>query len=129
MPDGVRDLIPRDKHDVDRAAAVTHLGYPAIEPTIPELLEWMQDLNWPVARVLQAALAAIGRPLAPYLRPVLMSGDDIWKANVLAHVIAHSNALATELRIELERIAFQPSTGERAEEADIAARDVVGSLA
>ena len=44
----LRALIPRNKHDLRRARVLVALGYPAVAPVLPELLEWLQDLNWPV---------------------------------------------------------------------------------
>ncbi len=123
--ESIRDMLPQDKHDIDRAVAIMSLGYPAIEPVIPDLLEWMQDLNWPVASALQLPLARVGVPLAVHLRPIFASDDDIWKQVLISRIVAYSPELATELRPELERIASTPTAGERAEEADEAARDVL----
>lgn len=39
--------IPTDKHDLAAVANAARLGYPAINAILPELLEWLQDINWP----------------------------------------------------------------------------------
>ncbi len=39
------ELLPRDKHDVAAVERLAALGYPTVEPVLPELLEWIQDIN------------------------------------------------------------------------------------
>lgn len=128
MGESLRDMLPQTTHDTDRAEALVSLGYPAVDPIIPELLAWMRDMNWPVASVLAPLMSSIGTPLAPHLRAILLGEDDIWKAWMILCVIAPSPGLARALFPELERIAEAPTVGERAEEADQAARNVLLGL-
>src|SRR5262249_44528772 len=55
-------LLPTGKHDVASARALVALGYPAVAPVLPQLLEWVQDINWPVAAVLAPFSRALARP-------------------------------------------------------------------
>lgn len=125
MHPDLADRLPRNKLDTDRAGSLVALGYPAVEAAIPELLEWMQDINWPVAQVLQPFLAGIGGPLAPHIRRILETDDDVWKDWVLRCIVAESAELRTILRPELERLAFSPKPGEKAEELDDTAREML----
>ncbi|MCP1845238.1 hypothetical protein ACVIHI_001841 [Bradyrhizobium sp. USDA 4524] len=118
-------LLPRDKFDTERAEAIVALGFPAVEPIVPALLEWMQDMNWPVARVLQPFLAGIGTPLYPHLRRILQTDDDVWKNWTLRFIVAQSAELQAKLRTDLERLATSPTAGEQAEELDIVAKDLL----
>ena len=68
-------LLPVDKHDLPKAEAIVALGYPAVDALLPALLAWMQDINWPVTKVLTPFLAGIGEPLAPHLRAIFNSAD------------------------------------------------------
>lgn len=120
--------LPRDKFDTENARALVTRGYPAVEPVLPALLEWVQDLNWPVAQVLQPFLADIGRPLAPHVRYVLESDDAIWKYWVLHCIVAESTELAEELRPELTRLADAPSSTEDNEEVKEAASEILTNL-
>jgi hypothetical protein len=52
--------LPRDKHDTDSAAALVSLGWEAVLPVVPEIMEWVQDSNWPVARVFSPFLVEAG---------------------------------------------------------------------
>jgi hypothetical protein len=108
-------LLPRSKAEADKAEALVRLGYPAVAPVLPEILEWMQDLNWPVAQVFQPLLASIGTALAPLVRDILVGNDDVWKYWVLNSVVRESPNLAAELQLDLCRIVRNPSVGELAE--------------
>ncbi len=121
-------LLPKTKLDTEKASALVAIGFPAVEPVIPDILEWLQDPNWPVARVLQPFLAAIGRPLAPHVRSVLGGADDCWKYSLLTTVVLPSKNLARALRPDLERLVSQPSTGEAREGVDQAAREALSSI-
>ena len=123
-----RDMLPRDKHDTDRARAIVELGYPAVRSVLPELLGWLKDINWPVAKVLQPFLAKIGAPLASEVRNVLSSNDGLWKLWVISEVVAQSRELAAELLADLARLAERPTNDEKTEEVDVVARDVLTQL-
>ena len=120
--------LPRDKYDIPRAEAIVAAGFPVVEPLLPTLFEWLQDINWPVARTLQPLLASVGVAAAPHVRFILKSDDDVWKYFVLAHVVAESPGLATELRHELERVASSPTRGELEEDVCLEARAILSRL-
>jgi hypothetical protein len=120
--------LPEDKRDTKRAKAIIRLGYPKIEPVLSELMEWMQDINWPVAQTLQPFLASIGAPLAPYVRSVWETDDDLWKYWVTICVVAESHDLTAVLLPELGRLALKPSEGEREEKVDIVAQNILRRL-
>jgi len=122
-------LVPSTKFETERASALVRLGFPTIEPVLPQILEWLQDPNWPVAHIFQPLLVSIGRPLAPYVQAVLAGKDDGWKYSLLSAVVLPSSELAQALRPELERIAGNPSAGESEEEVDQLAKEVLHALA
>ncbi len=118
-------LLPATKFDTEKAAVLVALGFRAVEPVMLQILEWLQDLNWPVGHVLRPFLVSIGSPLAPYIRVVLEGQDDGWKYSLLRGVVDQSIELAQALRPELERIATNPSPGESREEVDQAAAEML----
>lgn len=102
------DLVPRDKFDIARVNAVIRLGYPAVSPILPQLLEWMQDYNWPVAQEIYPFLVSIGEPLAPHVLKVLETDDTVWKEWILM-IVGASPSLFAVLKADLERYArFTP---------------------
>ena len=117
--------LPRSKFDMDGARALEALGYPAVDPVLGPMLEWVQDANWPVASVLLPFLGTIGAPLAPHLRRVLQTDDDPWKSVVVCRLVAPSEELRALLHDLLKRIANDPTPGERAEALHDEARDAL----
>ena len=118
-------LLPMDKHDTSKLAEIVQIGYPEIAPLIPELLGWLQDGNWPIAKQLSPFLAGIGLPLVPHIRHVLGTDDGIWKYWVLCTVVKASRELRQELQADLQRIATSPSKDEHAEEVDLYAQELL----
>lgn len=107
-------MTPADKFDTSTAEAIVASG----DATDPDLLEWIQDLNWPVARVLAPFLANAGGIVAPSIRRILESNDETWKSSVVSGVVAKSTELIALLQPELKRIAITPTSGERSEGLD-----------
>jgi len=108
-------LLPRDKHDIEHAAALVALEWKEVEYVVPRILERLQDLNWPVAGVFGPFLVDAGARLAPFIRPIFAAHDAIWTFNLLQTVVSRSPALATELSCERERMANNPTLAECAE--------------
>jgi hypothetical protein len=127
-----QDGLPRirDKFDIANAKALAALGYPAVKPMVPHLLEWIQDGNWPVAHVVAAFLASLGSQILPEIRAVLAHPSDAeWKWFCIKDVLAHMEPAAVrELRPELERLAFSPSERDKGGEVDQVARELLAAL-
>ncbi|MEG1051272.1 MAG: DUF5071 domain-containing protein [Janthinobacterium sp.] len=117
--------LPRDKHDTRSAQALIALPWEEIRPAMPQILEWVQDANWPVAGVLLPYLAGIGPRLAPYVKTVLAGNDEQWKYFVLHGIVRHSRELAFELDGELQRFAHAPTGGELEEGVAEVAREIL----
>ena len=115
MPTDFTALLPIDKTDTAAVSKIVAVGFPGVAPVLPKLLEWLQDMNWPVAQILQPFLASIGAPLAPHIRAVLTADDDVWKYWVVQGVVGKSAALVHALKPELERLAHSPTDGEAEE--------------
>jgi hypothetical protein len=114
-----RELLPRHKSDCEHAHAIIALGYPAVAPVLRELLEWLQDGNWPVSHSVGPFLASIGEPVIPLIREVFRGNDNQWKYWCIDRVVmGFPPELAEQLRQELQRIAFHPSREEKSDEVD-----------
>jgi hypothetical protein len=124
-----RIILPRDKHDTLAVEQLAGLGYPIISPVLPELLQWLQDANWPVARPISDLLVKIGQPIVPLLLEALKGDDAIWKYWCLELVICRlpANVIA-DLRPELERLAQYPSDSDRQDEVHISANSLLGRV-
>jgi hypothetical protein len=123
--DDIQAQIPLHKTDIARAEAAVRYGYPAVAPILPQLLEWLKDINWPVAHVLAPFLASIGNPLVPHIEHIFHTDDEIWKYWIIRAIIYNSPELATSFHDELERIASSPTNSEKYEEVNVVAREVL----
>ena len=121
----IRLLIPQHKSDIERARLAVATGYPAVAPILPELLEWLQDCNWPVSHILAPFLVSIGTPLIPHIQHILDTDDEIWKYWMISAIMRDSFELALAFRDELERLAFSPTEREAREELDEVAQEVL----
>ena len=118
-------LLPRDKYDTRNAMALVTLGWHKVECVAPQILEWLQDINWPVASIFRPFLVDAGARLAPFIRPIFAADDAIWTFNILQAVVSQSSALATELSCELERLVNSPTLAEQLEGASDEARQIL----
>ena len=125
LPSELRELLPKDKHDLERATALMSIRYPTVAPILPDLLEWLQDGNWPVAHVIGPFLASIGAPLAEEVRRILQSQDHLWKYWILLRVVAHSPELITTLYPELVKIAEGDAVNEDEKEVEEVAKEIL----
>jgi Domain of unknown function (DUF5071) len=121
------ELVPQHKSDLERANAAVAAGSPAVEPVLGDLLTWLQDMNWPVARTLAPFLATIGLPLVPHVRAALDGDDLVWKYWIVSSLLRVSRPLAGAFRADIERFAYSPTESEAAEELDAVAREVLES--
>jgi hypothetical protein len=124
-----RDLQPRNKGDMANAYAIVALGYPAVAPVLPDLLEWLQDCNWPVSHPIGDFLASIPEQMSPLIWNVLRGDDHIWKYWCIVRLITvMPPGIAEQFRTELSRLAEKPTPSERAEELNEVAGDALQSL-
>ena len=79
----LRKLLPANKDDVAAIEAIAAHGYPAVQPILLDLLKWIRDESWPVAKPACEFLVSIGPQLAPEVLEVLGSRDDVLMAVVL----------------------------------------------
>ena len=84
----LRKLLPENKDDVAAVEAIASRGYPAVQPILVDLLKWIRDESWPVAKPASEFLVSIGPRLAPEVMEVLGSRNDILKAVVLRQIVS-----------------------------------------
>ena len=81
------------------AIVLKEIGYPRVKSITPELLEWIQDMNWPGSKEIVDLLTTIDDAIVPYVKQVLKSGDGIWIIWLLSEVVSKWNK---ELRIQIK---------------------------
>ena len=71
----LRNCVPKDQLDLTAVACARAAGFPAINPILPELLVWLQDMNWPVDDQIVELLSGSGPEIVTHIRSVLLSDD------------------------------------------------------
>lgn len=117
------DLIPKHKHDIERAENLKNYSYSQLKPIIPELLEWLQDLNWPVAKPVSEYLESINGNISKEILDIFETNDDVWKYWIISFFGKITNDKF--IRDEIIRIATNPTQGEISEEVDKIANEII----
>jgi hypothetical protein len=80
-------MIPKDKND-EESIRLLHLATDGeVVENIVQLLEWLQDVNWPVSKGVISRLSNLGGELYTPINEILTGNDSIWKANIIGHLI------------------------------------------
>lgn len=85
----IRDLIPKDKFDKSTIYELCQLADNEIQPIIFDLLEWLQDCNWAVAREILPIIILHQNVAMPYILTILQGDDVMWKYWVIGLVIPY----------------------------------------
>ena len=117
------NCIPSDKHDHAAVARAAALGFPGLNPILGDLLEWIQDANWPIAPDIAALLTGAGPEIVPHISAILRGTDGMWKYWTIELVVAQSSdEIFQAMRPDLGRLSDHPTPDDRDCEADLAAR-------
>ncbi|WFR65320.1 DUF5071 domain-containing protein [Paenibacillus amylolyticus] len=112
----IRELLPRDKFDFEAVSKLNEFGNEELKGIIPELMQWLQDGNWPISRPVEDLLLRLGEDLIPHIKDVLKSQDSTWEYFILVGLIdrlplSHLSMLQTDLL----RILESPTHDEKLE--------------
>ena len=125
----LNERLPRDKFDFKSVNKIKKMEKENIIPLIPWLLEWIQDMNWPIAPEVAEILIALPKETVPHIKNVFSTNDDIWKFWCLDYLV---KKLPTEykelLKNDLIRLITTPTEGEKLEEVDLKARGILNSI-
>ena len=120
-------LIPTNKDDQE---AIQHLQAASQEQVLTvakELLEWIEDGNWPVSYPIGQVLSPYVNQLQGELLPILSGYDAIWKMWCIYFIMKDAPVpqLAPAYLVELTRIVEHPTLNEKLEGALEAAQEVL----
>ena len=124
-----KDLLPRHKTDDHRVEMIKKMDRDKILPLLPSLLEWIQDMNWPVAPSILKLLLTFPEEIVPHVQDVLYSDEDNWKWFILHFLVIE---LPVDSRVQfkeyLTRVAETPTRNELAEELDEIAKEILETI-
>lgn len=119
-------LIPSSKTDFEACANLRKATDNEVTPFVSDLLEWLKDLNWPVAPLVQERLSKLGPELVEPVRAVLNGNDNIWKYWLVSSFLPLVRAdIFNSVATDIERIAYSPIQGEVDEELHLAAQQLL----
>ncbi|MCR8845649.1 DUF5071 domain-containing protein [Paenibacillus sp. SC116] len=125
----MNNLLPRDKQDFERVNNLKLTGKKELIALLAGLLEWLQDMNWPISiEVSELLVQKTPIETIPFVKNVLNSDDDIWKANCLRYFVMKLPSELLEidnLHKDLIRIATRPTMGEELEEVHLTALEII----
>ncbi|OME98302.1 hypothetical protein BK124_13840 [Paenibacillus amylolyticus] len=115
----IRECLPRDKFDYEAVRKLSKFSDVELKVIIPELMEWLQDGNWPISKPVEDILLRLGEDLIPHIKDVLQTQDPQWEYFILVGLIdrlpiSHLSMLQTDL----VRILESPTPSEVLEELD-----------
>ena len=119
----IRNLIPKEKDDIKTAEKLKNFSYEELKPIIPELLEWLQDCNWPGAKPVSLYLESICDKISYEIIEVFKTNDLEWQYYMILIFgpITQDKSIATEII----RIANYPTVKEIEAELNQVAKDIV----
>ncbi|MCC9018997.1 DUF5071 domain-containing protein [Flavobacterium lipolyticum] len=119
----VKNLIPKDKFDFETVEKLKNYSFEEIESIIPDLLKWLQDMNWPVSRPIAVFLITYCEKISSEILKILQSQDQVWKYWILdtfGEIIKDQMVLN-----EIERIVKDPTKDEIDEEISEIATKII----
>lgn len=109
----IKSLIPKDKFDNSAIEKLCPLSDKEIQPIINDLLEWLQDYNWPIAKDILPIIILHQNIAILHILDVLKGNDIMWQYWVIDLVIP--NLIITNkllLKNELKRISLLEKVNE-----------------
>ena len=90
-PKELENYRPQDKLDVKKVKSLMKLPFETIEPCLPTVLGWLQDVNWPIAVAVLEPLRALKGKLVPALKEALLKArqthDYYWAYNLVQQLV------------------------------------------
>ena len=122
----INNCIPKDKFDTAAIERASQIGFPALNPILSDLLEWVQDANWPVAAETAVLLSNAGLEIRPHIKAILRSGDGIWKYWTIDLVVRSLDSdVLLELRNDLVRLTENPTQDDQTEDVAALAQSIL----
>ena len=85
--DFIKLLLPKNKFDDSNIIKITKLSDEEIQPIIYDLLEWLQDSNWPIYVKILPIVASHQNIVISDIINVLQGDDIMWKYWIICDLI------------------------------------------
>lgn len=120
------NIIPQHKSDIHACERMVFAANKDIIAVLPQLLEWLKDINWPVASHIINRIKGLGADLNEPINEILMSEDGAWKYWVLTNLLPRADVGVTRrLLYYINNLMNHPTHNDQIKEVDIAAKDLL----
>ncbi|MDQ0232457.1 hypothetical protein J2S19_003768 [Metabacillus malikii] len=118
--------MPKNKHDFESLDKLKNLDKERIIPLLPELIVWVQDMNWPISEEVAKILLMYQIEIIPLIKDILRTNDNVWKYWCLETLVKRLDEESKELlKNDLARLSERPTAGERLEQLDVTATEIL----
>lgn len=125
----MKEFIPKHKSDTDAVSKLKNYFVEEIKDDVPLLLEWLQDMNWPVAVGVRDYLSNHINKIDEEIIAILKTTDEVWKYWIIDGLLACSVIIPNEkILAEIIRIAENPTKEEIHEEVQEVAINLLNIL-
>jgi hypothetical protein len=122
----MKSFLPKDKFDFESLQILKETHPSIIIENSSKLLEWLQDLHWPVSHEISRILRPLVNDIKNQIIFVLQSDEADWKYNVIyIFFVEAKQKIDIELKNELVKIIDNPTYWEKEEEVDRIARESI----
>lgn len=107
-------LIPKSKFDFETVEKVKNADYNSVRCVLPQIFEWIEDINWPIAPELVKVLVEFDDMIIPHVIDLINKPDGLRECSIYYFMLPLLNkSQLLLLKNELERIAYTPSAFEK----------------
>lgn len=111
--------IPVSKHDFETLERIKITNPNNIQEVLPQIFEWIEDINWPISPELVKVLASFGDMIIPFVIDFIRNPDGLREYSIYYFMLPLLNKRQLGLlKEELERVAYSTSSFEIEEEYD-----------
>lgn len=126
MDKDTKNLVPNNKEDLNFIHNLKLKSISEIRDIIPQLLEWMQDMNWPQAPLIADYFSPYINEIQEELISILKSNDVMWKYWILHSLILHSEITPSQkILLEVKNVYLNATPHDKEAEVDIIASEIL----
>jgi hypothetical protein len=109
-------FIPVSKDDFETVERIKITDPKNIQEVLQQIFEWIEDINWPIARELVKVLAGFDEMIIPFVIDLIRNPDGLREYSIYYYMLPLlTNRQLSLLGEELERVANNPSSFEKEE--------------
>ncbi|WP_069997330.1 DUF5071 domain-containing protein [Cellulosilyticum sp. I15G10I2] len=115
--------IPKHKFDFEAVEKIRNADEVSIQPYLQQIFEWVEDINWPVAKELVKVLVKFDTLIIPFLKDLIQKPDGLREYSFYYFMLPLlTDKQLSLIKEDLERVAKNPTSFEKKENYDKIAR-------